>query len=293
MEGGYEGEGNIALVSENASSSPYCPRFVNPSATAGHTDTTSNADWHLQDGSICINRGNNLMMSGLDNADLDYGTRILRDTVDMGCYESNYGNAPLPQYGNIIYVTEHGAGTQYGDSWANAVSSIEEAQTLAQAHNAVVWVAAGTYYGNTSSENAFLMKAGVSVYGGFAGNEPETFDLDQRDFATNATILDGQNMRRVLGQPSNFTEATAVTWDGFTIQNGRIPGYGAGVYLQQYSTLSHCIVQNNTASYSSSTGESVTLFGAGVFSYITLSAGMRPTIISDCIINTSANWFIE
>ncbi|MBO4503357.1 MAG: Omp28-related outer membrane protein, partial [Bacteroidales bacterium] len=284
VEGGYDGEGNVALVSENTGISPYCPRFVNPSATAGHTDTTSNVDWHLQIGSVCVNRGNNSMMSGYDNADLDYGTRILHDTVDMGCYESNYGNAPLPQYGNIIYVTEHGAGTQYGDSWANAVSSIAEAQALAQANNAVVWVAAGTYYGNSSSDNAFTMVEGVSVYGGFAGNEPDTFDLDQRDFVSNTTILDGQNLRRVLGQPTNFTAATAVTWDGFTIQNGRTSGYGAGVYLQQYAILSHCIVQNNTAYYSSSTGESVTLFGAGVFSYITLSDGMSPNIISDCII---------
>ena len=288
VEGGYEGEGNINLVSENTGSSPYCPRFVQPSATAGNTDTTSNADWHLQDGSICVNRGSNSMMSSYDNADLDYGTRILRDTVDMGCYESNYGNAPLPEYEGIIYVTEQGAGTQYGDSWANALSSIAEAQTLAQAHNAVVWVAAGTYYGDTSSGYAFSMVPGVNVYGGFAGNEPADYDLSQRDFQTNATILDGQNARRVLLQTTNFTAATAATWDGFTIQNGRFAGYGAGVYLQQYSTLSHCIVQNNTVYYASSTGESVTQFGAGVFSYITLDAGMRPNIISDCIIRNNS-----
>ena len=288
VEGGYEGEGNINLVSENTGSSPYCPRFVQPSATAGNTDTTSNADWHLQDGSICVNRGSNSMMSSYDNADLDYGTRILRDTVDMGCYESNYGNAPLPEYEGIIYVTEQGAGTQYGDSWANALSSIAEAQTLAQAHNAVVWVAAGTYYGNTSSGYAFSMVPGVNVYGGFAGNEPADYDLSLRDFQTNATILDGQNARRVLLQTTNFTAATAATWDGFTIQNGRFAGYGAGVYLQQYSTLSHCIVQNNTVYYASSTGESVTQFGAGVFSYITLDAGMRPNIISDCIIRNNS-----
>ncbi|MCR4878222.1 MAG: Omp28-related outer membrane protein, partial [Bacteroidales bacterium] len=288
VEGGYAGEGNVNLVSENTGSSPYCPRFVHPSATVGNTDTTSNADWHLQDGSICVNRGSNSMMSGYDNADLDYGTRILRDTVDMGCYESNYGNAPLPEYQGIIYVTEQGAGMQYGDSWANALSSIAEAQTLAQANNAVVWVAAGTYYGNTSSGYAFSMVPGVNVYGGFAGNEPADYDLSLRDFQTNATILDGQNARRVLVQTSNFTAATAVTWDGFTIQNGRFAVYGAGVYMQQYSTLSHCIVQNNTIYYSSSTGESVTQFGAGVFSYISLSDGMRPNIISDCIIRNNS-----
>ncbi|MBO4655100.1 MAG: hypothetical protein J5644_06110 [Bacteroidales bacterium] len=98
----------------------------------------------------------------------------------------------------IIYVTPTGAGTHSGNSWANATSSIEDAQALAQTHNAVVWVAAGTYYGDTAAANAFTMRDGVSVYGGFAGNESADYDLSLRDFETNATILDGQNARRVL-----------------------------------------------------------------------------------------------
>ena len=281
VEGGYDGEGNIALTSSNTGTSPLCPRFVNPSTSAGASNTTDNVDWRLAYGSPCVNRGDN---TGADSLDLAGNDRIQQGTIDMGCYESEYDSVSLPQYGNIIYVTAQGAGTQFGDSWENATSSIEDAQALAQANDAVVWVAAGTYYGNTSADNAFNMVEGVNVYGGFAGNEPADYDLSQRDFETNATILDGQNQQRVLNQPANFTEATAVTWDGFTIQNGQTSWYGAGVYLQQYCTLSHCIIQNNTSTYYSSTGDNVTLFGAGVFSYITLSDGMRPNIISDCII---------
>ena len=68
-------------------------------------------------------------------------------------------------YGGIIYVSPTGAGTHAGNSWANATSSIDTAQTLAQTHNAVVWVAAGTYYGDTSAtaESAFTMMEGVNV----------------------------------------------------------------------------------------------------------------------------------
>ncbi|MBO7586669.1 MAG: Omp28-related outer membrane protein, partial [Bacteroidales bacterium] len=288
VEGGYDGEGNITLTSENTGTSPFGPRFVHPSYAVGASDTTGNADWRLTYGSPCVNRGNTLLMSSLDTTDLAGNVRIQHDTVDMGCYESDYNTSPMPQFGNIIYVTEQGAGTQFGNSWENATASIADAQALAQSNNAVVWVAKGTYYGNTASDNAFDMVAGVNVYGGFAGNEPAGYDLSLRDFETNASILDGQNARRVLNQPSNFTEATAVTWDGFTIQHGRTSGYGAGVYLQQYSTLSHCIVQNNNVYYYSSTGESVSSFGAGVFSYITLSNGIRPNLISDCIIRNNS-----
>ena len=293
VEGGLSEEGNIALISKNTGISLLCPRFVRPSTSVGAADTTVDADWHLAYGSPCVNSGiisgDGYFITAFDTADLDNGPRILHDTIDMGCYESDYNTSPMPQYGNIIYVTEQGAGTQLGDSWENAIASFEDAQALAQSNNAVVWVAAGTYYGNTSSDNAFNMVEGVSVYGGFAGNEPADYDLSLRDFEANASILDGQNMRRVLNQPAIFTETTITTWDGFTIQNGRTSGYGAGVYLQQYSTLSHCIVQNNHVYYYSSTGESTSSYGAGVFSYISLSStNNRPNLISDCIIRNNS-----
>ena len=293
VEGGLSEEGNIALISENTGLSLLSPRFVHPSNSVGAADTTADADWHLAYGSPCVNSGivsgDGYYITAFDTADLDNGPRILNDTIDMGCYESNYNSSPMPQYGNIIYVTAQGAGTQFGDSWENAIPSFETAQALAQSYNAVVWVAAGTYYGNTSSDNAFTMVPGVSVYGGFAGNEPADYDLSLRDFEANATILDGQNARRVLNQPNNFTEATITTWDGFTIQNGRTSGYGAGVYMMQYSTLSHCIVQNNNVYYYSNTGGAVSSYGAGVFSYINLSStNNRPNLISDCIIRNNS-----
>jgi len=166
--------------------------------------------------------------------------------------------AQSPNYQGIIYVTPTGAGTQSGDSWANATSSIATAQNLAQEHNAMVWVAAGTYYGSTtySGSNAFYLKEGVNVYGGFAGDEPDNFDLNLRDFVTNTSILDGNFERRVLFQSSDYS--TPTTWDGFTIQNGRLSSNsspysdrekGGGVYLRLNGILKNCIVINNNSSW--------------------------------------------
>lgn len=256
IEGGYSGENIMVLNNTNP------PLFVNPSLTAGAADTTADVDWHLQNGSPCINRGDNTAVT--DGLDLDGTARIKRDTVDLGCYESDFYSVPITEYDSIIYVTVTGSGTRSGNSWANATSSIEEAQALALTHNAVVWVAAGTYYGDTSatSENAFTMRDGVSVYGGFAGDEPVDYDLSLRDFEANATILDGQHARRVLYQPDDFSSSAAVTWDGFTIQNGRIKGDGAGVYLRGSSSLKNCLVQYNAA-YNENSNES--RYGGGVY----------------------------
>ena len=90
VEGGYTGDSIIVLNDINS------PLFVNPSLTAGATDTTSNVDWHLLPGSPCINRGDNSAVT--DSLDLDGTARIKRDTVDMGCYESDYYSGAMTVY---------------------------------------------------------------------------------------------------------------------------------------------------------------------------------------------------
>ncbi len=151
-----------------------------------------------------------------------------------------------------IYVTENGQGE--GDSWSTATSSLQSALNTALEIRTTygvtpdIWVAAGTYYGDVTSNNAFTMVDGVNVYGGFAGNEPSDYDLSLRNFATNVTILDGQNTRRVLYQPSTFGVQT--TWDGFTLQHGYSSESGGGVYLSGNGRLSHCRIVNNTTTYS-------------------------------------------
>ena len=239
IEGGYPGLGNMSLIPNTI----YQPLFFNPSLNTGAGDTTANVDWHLQNGSVCVNRGNNASL--IDSLDLDGTTRIKRDTIDMGCYESDYYSISIPYtYHGIVYVSPTGAGTRSGDSWANAMASIDDAQAMAINANADVWVSAGIYYGDTLNENAFTMK-GINVYGGFTGTESANFDLSQRNFETNATILDGQHRQRVLSQPYSFNEEKI--WDGFTIQNG-YSSTGAGAYLRHLGRLNKCIIRNNMAS---------------------------------------------
>lgn len=254
---GGVGEHNVALMYDGEA--VFSPRFVKASVLAGAGDTTSNVDWHLAQGSPCVNRG---IGSAGDTYDLAGDARVQQDTIDLGCYESPYNSVLLPTYDSIVYVVEGGAGTMTGESWANAMGSLQDAIQIAAMNNAKVWVAAGTYYGNVTSENAFVMKPGVNVYGGFAGTEAPDFDLSQRDFAANASVLDGQYRQRVLMQYGHYTANTAVVWDGFTIQNGRVNGDGAGVYMRGYATLRNCTVQNNMIASVNATSN--TLYGAGV-----------------------------
>jgi hypothetical protein len=269
---GGNGDHNVALMpSEETSLSPH---FVKASVMAGAEDTTSNVDWHLAQGSPCVNHGDNSLATAYDLAG---AARIQQDTIDLGCYESPYNSVTLPTYNGIVFVVEGGAGTMTGESWTNAMGSIQDAVQIAAMNNANVWVAAGNYHGDGTSENAFVMKAGVNVYGGFVGNEVPDYDLSQRDFTTNATVLDGQFSQRVLMQPNHFTANTSAVWDGFTIQNGRVDGYGAGVYMQAYSTLRNCIVQYNYIASSSSRR------GAGVYAYG--SSSSQVATVSNCKIS--------
>ncbi|MBO2525739.1 MAG: hypothetical protein CW341_08590 [Bacteroidetes bacterium] len=294
-----EGENNILLFSENRitdhtallhvpvtyANGMYGPHFVHPSESVGASDSTVYVNWRLRPASPCSNRGaasvvsnsyytenmseyvksDTINLASFVSTDLDGNDRVQQDTIDLGCYESIYNSvALLPLPDSIVYVREGGFGTRIGDSWENAAGSIQDAIRIAAMRNARVWVAAGTYYGdNPDGESAFLMKEGVNVYGGFAGNEPPTFNLDDRDFTQNVSILDGQQRQRVLYQVRDFVAEDSVVWDGFTIQNGRVNGAGAGVFMRQYSRLRNCIVQYNMVE-----GIGDDLYGNGIYAAI-------------------------
>ena len=167
----------------------------------------------------------------------------------------------------IIYVSPDGTGN--GSSWANATNKLEYATCLSR-DNVKIWVKRGTYYGDqTDPENAFAITAGNKVYGGFNGDESPDFNLADRDLVNNASILDGGNERRVLNQPDFLNAGARAVWDGFIIQNGN-SGSGAGVYLNDYVTLSHCIIRNNVSNG----------IGGGV--YINSATGTGQTALNNC-----------
>ncbi|MBP5563986.1 MAG: fibronectin type III domain-containing protein, partial [Bacteroidales bacterium] len=248
VEDGYAGTNNVMILPDSVLGGLFAPKFVTPSATVGYLDATPYPNWRFLQGSVFANRGSNSLVTIYNNADLDFQSRVKHDTVDLGCYESDYYGHPLPAYGNIIYVTQNGGGSHDGSSWDNATGDLNLALGLAEMYNADVWVAEGVYYGDTMAISAFTMHDGVNVYGGFEGNEPETFDLSQRDLTAHVTALDGGNARRVLNQPGSFTHRTV--WDGLTLRNGNYTGstYGGGAAnLKSNSTLSNCVITHNHA----------------------------------------------
>ena len=240
------GIGNI-LLNENNVGDFRSPRFVNP----------EQGNWALQAGSILINKG--VAVNAVD-VDLNGDVRVQQGKPDMGPLESNYASAfdVTPDANNILYVSTNGTGN--GSSWANACGDLQLALNYAVTMNPVpsIWVKSGIYYGSYYGPGAFVMMPGVNVYGGFAGNETADFDLDERDFVTNQTTLDGSNVNRVLYQKSNFTAVTSSTWDGFTFRNGYSSGDGAGVYMMGHSHLKNCVAKANHSNNNN---------GGGVYSY--------------------------
>ena len=173
-----------------------------------------------------------------------------------------------PDSNGIIYVSADGTGN--GSSWANATSKLEYASYLTSNGNTRIWVKQGTYFGDdTDPENAFSITASNKVYGGFSGTEGPDFNLADRDLDSYPTILDGGNTKRVLNQPNFLNAGARAVWDGFIIQNG-YSGSGAGVFLNDYTTLSNCIIRNNVS------------IGIGGGVYINSATGTGKTALNNC-----------
>jgi hypothetical protein len=197
-------------------------------------------------------------------------------------------------FGNIIYVKSDASGLD-GSSWTHAYTNLQNALNIAQ-NDDQIWVAAGTYtptydyeldIGNRGKH--FRMINGVAIYGGFAGWEDlNVFNLAERDFVDNETILSGEvglvaepndNCYHVFYHPSQIAlDATAIL-DGFTITDGNAggeqwPHYTGGGMFNEYSspTVVNCTFTENTALY----------YGGGMY-----NTASNPTI-SNCIFSNNS-----
>ena len=163
----------------------------------------------------------------------------------------------------VWYATETGAGTRNGTSWTNAFASSDLGAAIQGAVSGdEVWVAQGTYRPTSISgdfDASFVLKLGVSVYGGFGGTET---NRDQRAPKTHVTVLLGNigdpatsadNVYHVVTAPFGVTGSTVL--DGFTNRDGNArggffasSGWGGGLYNSAASPrMSRCSFLRNDA----------------------------------------------
>ncbi|MCL2649608.1 MAG: T9SS type A sorting domain-containing protein [Candidatus Azobacteroides sp.] len=225
---------------------------------------------------------------------------------------------------SIYYVKVDGTGD--GTSWSNAAGNIQDMIDKAAAGDEV-WVAAGIYIPTTQIDandilsKTFLIKNGVNLYGGFAGNEASIDDRAKSDMDgngkveawefTNETNLSGKldGTTDVWTQTDFFGEAwrwtisgsdsnckTIVTcgaevidetiFDGFTISDG----YGNfGILTQGNTVIQNCIVAFNSAGISN-------IIGIVTNSHIYINAGRGvyngTGTISNCTIEKNAIYYL-
>ena len=255
----------------------------------GEGNNDNFGDAHLGPNSPCIDAGDNDMVPS-DSADLDNdgntaevtpygqdnGDRFRDDpnTTDTGNGSGNIIDIGGIEFGpRRIYVGGPSVPLtgNTGRSWSTAYSTLQDGLKKAGFVNEI-WVAKGTHRpdplgiisptsGNRSL--SFVLKRGMRVYGGFAGNETAR---SQRDWITNRTVLsgdlnqdDGPNFTK--NSDNSYHVVTAIglgqntaTLDGFTITAGNADGQpwiddkGAGIF-HAFSkvTVANCIVIGNFA----------------------------------------------
>ncbi len=141
---------------------------------------------------------------------------------------------------DIYYVNDNGTGD--GSSWNNASGDLQSIINGADSGDEI-WVAAGIY--QPASGQSFIMKEGVKIYGGFAGDEE---NREERDWLTNLTTLQGNDSSVIFNDDNGLT-ANAIL-DGFTITGGSNieEANGGGMYNYQASpTVINCIFTGNYA----------------------------------------------
>ncbi len=180
----------------------------------------------------------------------------------------------------IRYVSTTGTNTNpaTATSWATSTTNLQGAIAASSATDQV-WVKAGIYKPTTTTGPAsrtisFAMKAGVAIYGGFAGTETTLNQRPVQNLTTgasqpSATTLSGDigtlgtntdNSYHVISNPTGLT--TTAILDGFVITGGNANGNNSSILDQSGGgilnngrgsgnfcspTIHNCFFQGNNA----------------------------------------------
>ncbi|MHC4572693.1 MAG: S8 family serine peptidase [Planctomycetota bacterium] len=220
---------------------------------------------------------------------------------------------------SAIYVDVDANGSKDGTSWPNAFTDLQDG--LEKAFDAdQIWVTEGTYKPTDTNDRSISLepREGVSLYGGFEGNET---DPSQRDPNVNnhRSILSGD-----IGTPNDTGDnsyhvvmivgeyGSTVSIDRFTVTDGNAcvgsdrEAYGGGMFnLDCFVALKDCTFADNSARLGGgailSRGSSATFTGStladntaykggGIAVYYGLASGMS---FSNCNLEDNATHAVE
>lgn len=197
-----------------------------------------------------IDAGLDSFFTTLDITGVSHG---LDAGIDIGAYE---GGVCIGTPNSRLYVDASvNGGNGSGDSWQNAMADLRLALNVAKSCSGVneIWAAKGTYKPTPTSDRNryFSMLNGVSIYGGFQGNETT---LSQRNHRKYITTLSGNIDEAGTADSYNIVRNVDVNntalLDGFTISgaNNESAVSGAGIYNSQSSPVfRYCVIKNNNA----------------------------------------------
>jgi predicted outer membrane repeat protein len=174
-----------------------------------------------------------------------------------------------------IYVDADATGQNNGTSWTNACLLVQSALDSAVSGDQI-WVAQGTYKpnvkvnGTTDRHKSYLLKLGVSLYGGFTGTETA---LSQRNWEDNLTILSGDignagdstdNCYHIVTYPSSVTMDSTTVFDGFVVKHGNAnvsqpDNKGAAMILYKNGSP---LIKNCTFAYNRTTNNGGAIYNA-------------------------------
>lgn len=201
-EANAEGEpanGNVYLAAKNNEDGG--PHFSSPSLKTGF-DTDYDIlhslyplwTWEPMEATPLVDAGNDGAYAAGTYGSVDLnGDRRQQGTIDIGAFEYQ----PVAA-GRIRYVMPDGTGD--GTSWANASGDIQRmiddlADNNPGGQPGEVWIAAGEYepqtqlISNASYSASFRMRDGISVYGGFAGDEASKTERTMKQKAPGEEVM--------------------------------------------------------------------------------------------------------
>ncbi|RKY06997.1 MAG: hypothetical protein DRP65_10995 [Planctomycetota bacterium] len=140
--------------------------------------------------------------------------------------------------GDIIYVDDTANGYNTGVSWANAYADLQDALArAAKGCGTQIWVAAGIYSPGDDPTNTFTIPDGVVLYGGLAGNEPNTYNPNDRTMIQYKSLLTGNEVNNKV-----VTMGQTTKLHGFVVEKA----YRHSFYsISSDFTAERCVIKDN------------------------------------------------